>query len=377
MEASGAPTEDAAAAASADETPRVPAGTLAKRSVVLDCRWLGYGGAGRVTELLLAELRQAPPFGRWTLWGSPARIEPLAFDGARIEAIEGDPHAFFGQRALLRVPRGDVVLYLHQIRPLRPGPSVTVIHDTIPLRYGGNRALRLVKHAFFFAAARLTAHVLTDSELSKEAIVRDLRVPARRISVMRFPVDAARARRVADVRAATGQRDVLLYVGRFDTHKNLHRLCEAFARTRFAASGGELELVGGGTPEVRALTDWLRDAGIERVRVRGACSETELDHLLATSRALIAPALEEGYGLPAFEAAASGLPVAASRTGAMPELGAAAVLFDPWRTDEMTAAIDEVTARAAGPPTSFSQDRLREPVLRVLAAALAEACPDE
>ena len=375
MEASGAPTEDAAAAASVDETHRGPAGTLARRSVVLDCRWLGYGGAGRVTELLLAELRRAPPPGSWTLWGSPARVEPLAFAGARIAPFEGDPHAFFGQRALLRVPRGDVVLYLHQIRPLRPGRSVTVIHDTIPLRYGGSRALRLVKHAFFFAAARLSAHVLTDSELSKEAIVRDLRVPARRISVMRFPVDAARARRVADARAAAGQRDVLLYVGRFDTHKNLHRLCEAFAMTKFAAGGGQLELVGGGTPEVRALTDWLCDAGIERVRVRGTCSETELDHLLATSRALIAPALEEGYGLPAFEAVASGLPVAASRTGAMPELGAAAEFFDPARTEEITAAIDKATARKAGPAVSISDDGVREPVLRALAAALAKGRP--
>ena len=32
------------------------AGMLASTSVMLDCRWLGHGGAGRITELLLLDL---------------------------------------------------------------------------------------------------------------------------------------------------------------------------------------------------------------------------------------------------------------------------------------------------------------------------------
>ena len=73
-----------------------------------------------------------------------------------------------------------------------------------------------------------------------------------------------------------------------------------------------------------------------------------MDQLLATSRALVLPSLEEGFGLPAFEAAASGLPVAASRTGAIrPFRPEVAVLFDP-----LDAAADSArsTGRAALPP---------------------------
>jgi len=248
---------------------------------------------------------------------------------------------------------------------------VTVIHDTIPLRYGGSKPLRLAKHAFLLAVARLSTRVLTVSELSKRAIVRDLHVPEQRISILRFPIDAERAWRVMALRTEMGQREVLLCLGRFDTHKNLPRLCHAFASTAFAARGGRLQLVGGGEAEVSALTGWLRSEGIGGVEVRTACSEPELDHLFATSRALVAPALEEGYGLPAFEAAATGLPVAASRTGAMTELPGA-TLFDPTRLDEMCAAIDEVTVQAPGPPSPQRDHGLRGTVLRALVGALEE-----
>lgn len=46
---------------------------LAGRRIVLDCRWLGFGGPGRVIELLLRRLGDEPPAGNWILWD--ARIE--------------------------------------------------------------------------------------------------------------------------------------------------------------------------------------------------------------------------------------------------------------------------------------------------------------
>ena len=50
-----------------DRGPRRP-------TVLLDCRWLTHGGAGRVTELLLAELRdRPPPSGTWLLWGGVSK----------------------------------------------------------------------------------------------------------------------------------------------------------------------------------------------------------------------------------------------------------------------------------------------------------------
>jgi glycosyltransferase involved in cell wall biosynthesis len=106
--------------------------------------------------------------------------------------------------------------------------------------------------------------------------------------------------------------------------------------------------------------------------VRGECSEEELDRLLARSRALVLPSLEEGFGLPPYEAVASGLPVAVSRTGALTELPAShASLFDPLDEDGMAAAIDEAVARPATGPVEFP-GRLAEPVLAAVRRAVAE-----
>src|SRR3954447_15831085 len=94
-------------------TDKETAAALDGRTIVLDCRWLGLGGAGRVTELLLKEFQQCPPPGNWTLWGLPDRIHPLGFTGAQLFVTDEDPRRLFGQGCLNRVPPADAVLYMH------------------------------------------------------------------------------------------------------------------------------------------------------------------------------------------------------------------------------------------------------------------------
>src|SRR3954454_11837855 len=154
------------------QSPRIS--LLKERTIVLDCRWLGMGGAGRITELLLHEINVDTPPGTWKLWGHPGRIGELAFAGASVSRATGDPRRFWGQHDIASVPRGDVVVYLHQIRPLRPGRSVTFILDTIPLRHGGAAPVRGVKRLFFKTVASLSDRVITISEFSRSAIARDL-----------------------------------------------------------------------------------------------------------------------------------------------------------------------------------------------------------
>jgi glycosyltransferase involved in cell wall biosynthesis len=354
------------------EEPELAAALAGKR-IVMDCRWLGLvAGVGRVTELLLERLREEPPPGEWVLWGRPERLQEFAFPGASFVPTASDPRSLAGQRETLRVPRGDVALYMHQIRPLRPGPSVTIVHDTIALRHGSGRLGRTAKRLLFLGSARFSSEVLTDSEFSKACVARDLGVPPARISVMRFPLDLERAAAIADLRERLPQEDRLLYVGRFVAHKNVERLARAFAGSEFAARGGALLLVGGWDEETAAMRAWLEAEGIRGVEARPACAQDELDRLLASSRALVVPSLEEGYGLPAFEAAAAGLPVAASRVGAMPDLPPErVVLFDPTDVEGMTAAIDEATSRRPLPPLAEQITGFRETVLSAVARAAA------
>ncbi len=314
--------------------------------ILLDCRWLGSGGAGRVTELLLRDLQREPPAGTWLLWGDPDRIRPMLFPGATIVEWHGRPDRWFGQADLLRVPPADVAIYLHQIRPLRPGPSITFIHDTIPVRLEPRRLVRGAKRVYLQIAARLSSEIITVSEWSRQSIVQDLRIAPRRIHVAALGLDPERARRLVGLRARAPRRQQIIYVGRFARHKNLRRLSRAFQRTEFRAAGGTLLLVGGSTEEVAEISAWLTNERLAGIQIRGQCPDEDLDDLLATARALVLPSIEEGYGLPAVEAASVGLPVIATRTGYAPTIPADRVVFaDPFDEEALATAIDAALAR--------------------------------
>src|SRR5687768_6578334 len=98
---------------------------LARSRVLLDCRWLGIGGAGRVTELLLTGLQAVDPPGRWLLWGGE-KTRDWRWRRSELLATDARPTRLGGQSDLLRVPGHDVALYMHQIRPLRPGRAITL-----------------------------------------------------------------------------------------------------------------------------------------------------------------------------------------------------------------------------------------------------------
>ena len=317
--------------------------------VVLDCRWLGVWGAGRVTQLLLRGLAEDAPDGRWVLWGGRA-VEPLAWPGARVVLTDTSPRALFGQRSWLEVPRSALTVFMHQNRPLRPVPSITLIYDTIGLRYGASPAVLQARRFFLRKVAALSRTVVTISRYSAECIARDLHVPPDRVSVVPLPVDPEAAGRLRDRRRSTPPEDFALYVGWFAVHKNLPRLVAAFERTRFCAGGGRLVLAGGAADEVERVRAGLTTAQRRFVDVRGWCEQDELDRLMASARFLVQPSLEEGFGLPVLEALAGGLPVCVSQGGALPEVTRGLVpTFPPTSIEEMAGAIDRCWASTEDP----------------------------
>lgn len=315
--------------------------------VVIDCRWLGIGGAGRTTELLLRGLAEDPPSDPWVLWGPRGETSAHAWPGARVEPVDGDPRSLLGQRRALAVPKGRLVLFMHQQRPLRPVPAVTLVYDTIPLRFGTTPLLRRVKRQFLRYVTSRSRLVVTISEHSKATIIRDLGVPHEMIEVMRFPFDEAFARRVRAMRPGATQAGMALYVGGFLPHKNIPRLLSAFEATRFRRNGGRLLLVGGSPEQVQDLQGNLTPSQRGFTEVRPACSQPQLEQLFASSLFLIQPSLEEGFGLPAWEAISCGLPVCVSDGGALPEVVAGwTEPFPATSTAAMTAAIDACAAQA-------------------------------
>ncbi len=83
----------------------------------------------------------------------------------------------------------------------------------------------------------------------------------------------------------------------------------------------------------------------------GYVSDDERRALYARARAVVVPSLDEGFGLPALEAMACGVPVVVSPVGALPEVvGDAGLYAAPDAPDGLGRRARGVPRRRAAPP---------------------------
>ncbi len=168
-------------------------------------------------------------------------------------------------------------------------------------------------------------------------------------------VDVARFRpRSQDERLAARRRlglpsgaSVALYVGRVDDDKNLGLLLRALRLTpepaMLVVAGKGLRL----TALERRAQRWALG---ERVRFTGYVPDEELPRLYAACDLFVMPSRVELLSIATLEAMASGLPVAAARAGALPELveeGVNGVLFDGNDAADAAAALRRLAANPA------------------------------
>jgi glycosyltransferase involved in cell wall biosynthesis len=104
----------------------------------------------------------------------------------------------------------------------------------------------------------------------------------------------------------------------------------------------------------------------DRVRFISGISDTELAEFIASAQIAVVPSLYEGFSLPAVEHMASGTPLIASRTGALPEVtGDAALLVTPGDAEELAVALTRLSDSAR------ERARLSEAALRRVAERFA------
>ncbi len=227
---------------------------------------------------------------------------------------------------------------------------VAMVHDLIPLRFP-KRTSPLTPYFRYYIPQVLTQaeHIICNSTATARDITDFFGIPAAKITPILLAYDPNHFRRL-DI--PSEQREdkcpYFLYIGRYDPYKNLHRLIDAFAAM---PDGGDYQLWLAGSPDRRytpKLQAQAAQLGItERIKFLDYIPYDQLPIIINRATALVFPTLWEGFGLPVLEAMACGTPVITSNLSSLPEVaGDAALLVNPYNTEEITAAMQAIAADA-------------------------------
>lgn len=276
-----------------------------------------------------------------------------------------------------------------------PCPSVLLIHD-VAFRLPDADAyfepsLRQRLERLTEAAIGRATRIVAVSHACKADIVAHYGIAAERIDVAQHGFDAERFVPVA--KEEVGRRlaeqypsisgPYILFVGRIQPRKNLHRLVQALHAAKQRGLEQCLVVVG---KEGWSTTDVfanVKELGLaDDVHFLGGVPMADVPLLMNGADFLAIPSIAEGFGIPALEAMACGAPVLGGDSGGLPEvIGDAGLLVDPLEVAAITEALlqlggdaalrQECSGRALKRSAQFSWERSATVVLDSMRQAAA------
>ncbi len=265
--------------------------------------------------------------------------------------------------------------YAHCLSAFAGVPSAITIHDLHPLHVvsaGGWSPRSAVRNI----ALRRTLHWtrradvwIADSEFTAEEARRLLGLPGDRIRVVPLGVSEAffsrpaaaaeRRRGWLGPERAHGAARVVLHVGTCAARKRVELAIAAVGVLRARGTDAWLVQIGGRFEDTHARL--IRDAHLDPfVRQEHAASEAALLAAYAAADVLVMPSSYEGFGLPALEAMAAGLPVVTSSASALREtVGDAGIAVEPAEPAPLADALERVLCDAELRETLVAKGRSR------------------
>lgn len=322
-------------------------------SVVYDGRWTGQHGIGRFSSEVLSRL----PWHLETLRGRHP-VSPLGI-------LELD---LLAQSAARRSGSDWFVSPGYAVPATWRRHAAVTVHDLIYLDVAGegHRIQDLYYERVVRPFVRRSDVVLTVSEFSRGRILDWSGAASDSVVVVGNGVSEDYFVDTAE----RGSGGYVLFVGNHKPHKNVPRLVEAVSRL----SVGDVRLAFTGPPDAQVV-DLARSHGMAgRLDFLGLVPESELPLVYARSGAVAIPSLYEGFGLPALEGMAAGVPVVASSVTALPEVvGHVGIGVDPLDVASIAAGLDlalgdtdvRIRAAALGPARAreFTWDRVADRVV--------------
>ena len=185
--------------------------------------------------------------------------------------------------------------------------------------------------------ARALSHIITVSGTALTDISRAFQIPRRRFRVVPNGINTTQFHPVPEIPRERGR---IIVTNSADTPlKGLYYLLHAVADISRSIP---IRLVVVGKPKKNSgVTRVVRELGIGRlITFTGRISETEFVRQYAKASVAVIPSVYEGFGLPAGEAMACGVPVISTTGGALPEVvGDAGLLVPPADSQALAGAL--------------------------------------
>jgi glycosyltransferase involved in cell wall biosynthesis len=203
-------------------------------------------------------------------------------------------------------------------------------------------------------AARSSAKLIAVSKSTKQDMVNLYKIKAEKIEVVHSGIDPAfRILSETEMEPEKNRlrekyglpENFILYVGTIEPRKNIGAIIKAFnflkRRKEFADFG--LVLAGGfGWLFGDILQIWRSSPFRDDIKFTGSVWEDRMG-LYNLAKIFVYPSFFEGFGFPPLEAMACGTPAIVSHSSSLPEVvGEAAILVDPYKVDEIYAAMKSV-----------------------------------
>lgn len=237
-------------------------------------------------------------------------------------------------------------------------PTIVIMHDLIefnvPDKFSPKKMFYRTKLADPITAKRAN-HIITVSENSKRDIIKFLKVPEKKLTVIYNGVDQNKFSKMnldkaeSLLKKRSWPEDFLLYAGTIDhPGKNAMGVIKAFEKLKDENKySGSLVLAGMPGSGYDIVEDYVKNSKWNKdITFTGFVTDEELIALYSKCKVFCFLSLYEGFGIPPLEALACGANVVVSNSSSLPEVvGNVGITVDPLNLDAVAEAVVESMER--------------------------------